>query len=91
MHYVLHDAIECVNCLFSLSAGSDFNGTVMNLTFSSSVRHNVVKVPIVQDSLIEGTEQFRAILSLVESNGINVDLSPEQAIVNITDEKGMAK
>ena len=38
----------------------------MNLTFSSNVRRIVVRVPILQDSAIEGTEHFRASLSLVE-------------------------
>ena len=33
----------------------------MNLTFSSNVRRIVVRVPILQDSVIEGTEQFRAL------------------------------
>ena len=60
----------------------------MNLTFSSSVRRIVVRVPILQDISIEGTEQFRASLSLVESNGINVDVSTEQAIVDIIDDDG---
>ena len=34
--------------------------------------------------------QFRASLSLVESNGINVTLSPEQATVNINDDEGIS-
>ena len=50
----------------------------------------VVPVPIVQDTFSEQTEQFRASLSLVESNGINVTLSPEQATVNITDDDGIS-
>ena len=49
----------------------------------------VVRVPILQDSNIEGTEQFRATLSLVQSNGIkNVDVSPDQATVDIIDDDG---
>ena len=53
------------------------------------MQHIVVRVPILQDMFSEGTEQFRASLSLVQSNGINVDLSPEQATVNVTDENGI--
>ena len=68
----------------------DYNKTVEDLIFNSSVRHIVVRVPIVQDSFSEQTEQFRASLSLVESNGINVTLSPEQATVNITDDDGIS-
>ena len=50
----------------------------------------VVRVPIVQDAFSEETEQFRASLSLVDSNGINVTLSPEQVTVNITDDEGIS-
>ena len=73
---------------FSLTAASDYTSTVMNLTFSSNVRRIVVRVPILQDSNIEGTEQFRASLSLVQSNGIYVDVSPDQATVDIIDDDG---
>ena len=62
--------------------------TVEYLIFDRSVRHIVVRVPIVPDDFSEETEHFRASLSLVESNGINVTLSPEQATVNITDDEG---
>ena len=48
----------------------------------------VVRVPILQDILCEGTEQFRASLSLVKSNGFNVDLSPNQTTVDIIDDDG---
>ena len=79
-------------CVLNISnfsaAGSDYTSTVMNLTFSSNVRRIVVRVPILQDSVIEGTEQFRASLSLVQSNGINVAVSPDQATVDITDDDG---
>ena len=53
------------------------------------MQHIVVRVPIVPDTFSEETEQFRASLSLVESNGINVTLSPEQVTVNITDDEGI--
>ena len=78
--------------LFScyITARLDYNKTVQDLIFSRSVRHIVVRVPIVQDAFSEETEQFRASLSLVESNGINVTLSPEQATVNITDDEGIS-
>ena len=61
------------------------------LSFNSSVQRIVVKVPILQDTLSEGTEQFHASLSLVQSNGINVAVSPNQATVNITDDEGIYK
>ena len=58
------------------------------LNFNSNVRRIVVRVPILQDEFSEGTEQFRASLSLVQSNGINVAVSPDQATVDIIDDEG---
>ena len=52
------------------------------------MRRFVVRVPILQDLVIEGTEQFRASLSLVQSNGINVNVNPDQATVDIIDDEG---
>ena len=72
----------------SLTAGSDYTSTVKNLTFSNNVRRIVVRVPILQDAFLEGTEQFRVSLSLVQSNGINVAVSPDQDTVNIIDDDG---
>ena len=71
---------------FSLTAGSDYNSTETELTFNSSVQCMVVMVPILQDALFEGNEQFHGSLSLVQSNGINVAVSPNQTIVNIIDD-----
>ena len=56
------------------------------LTFSSNVQRTIARVPIIQDAFSEGTEQFRASLSLVQSNGINVTVSPDQATVDIIDD-----
>ena len=74
--------------IFTHAAGSDYTSTVMNLTFSSNVRRIVARVPILQDVFCEGTEQFRASLSLVQSNGINVTVNPDQATVDIIDDDG---
>ena len=46
----------------------------------------MVRVPILDDSLTESTEQFLASLALVEDNGISVDVNPAVATVNITDD-----
>ena len=80
-----------LHVFFYITAGLDYNETVEILIFNSTLQRIIVEVPIVQDEFSESNEQFSANLSIVESNGIKVDLSPEQAIVNITDEKGMAK
>ena len=83
-------ACVLIQSLNLLTAGLDYMETVEDLIFNSSVQHIVVWVPIVPDDFSEETEQFRASLSLVESNGINVTLSPEQATVNINDDEGIS-
>ena len=47
----------------------------------------MVRVPILQDSLAEPTEQFHANLALVEDNGISVMVDPAVATVNIIDDE----
>ena len=75
---------------YCITAGLDYMETLQDLIFNSSVQHIVVRVPIVSDAFSEETEQFRASLSLVENNGINVTLSPDLATVNITDDEGIS-
>ena len=43
-------------------------------------------MPILQDSLTEPTEQFRASLTLVNSNGLSVTVNPALATVDIRDD-----
>ena len=90
MHMIM--SVMCiilVSLSFLLTAGSDYNSTETELTFNSSVQCMVVMVPILQDALFEGTEQFHGSLSLMQSNGINVVVSPNQTIVNIIDDEGI--
>ena len=70
------------------SAGSDYTSTVMELVFSAVVRRHVVRVSIINDSFSEINERFRASLTLVEKNGINVLINPALAIVTIVDDDG---
>ena len=72
--------------LFSSTAGSDYTSTVIELVFSAAVRRHVVRVPITQDSSSELNEYFRASLSLVENNGINVVVNPSLATVTIIED-----
>ena len=80
----------CVLVLLLL-AGSDYNSTTRILTFNSNHTRIPVQVPIVQDQFTELTEQFRASLSLVNDNGINVNVTPDQATVNIIDDDSKCK
>ena len=47
-----------------------------------------VRVPIFQDSFLEGTEQFCANLTLLNNSGITVLVDPVVATVNIIDGNG---
>ena len=71
--------------LISSTAGSDYSSTVMELRFNPAVSRHVVRVPIIQDSITEIDECFRARLMLVQSNGINVQVTPDQAVITIMD------
>ena len=75
--------------LFSSTAGSDYNSTVMELMFSATARRHVVRIPIINDSFSERTERFTASLSLVENNGIIVVINPLLAFVTIEDDDGV--
>ena len=77
--------------VFLLLVGFDYNSTTRILTFSGSRTRIGVEVPIRQDQFTELLEQFRASLSLVNDNGINVDVNPDQARVNIIDDDSKCK
>ena len=69
--------------LISSTAGSDYSSTVMELKFDPAVSRHVVRIPITQDNITEIDERFRAHLILVEDNGINVQVTPDQAVITI--------
>ena len=70
------------------TAGSDYNHTNTSLTFNGSMTLHSVQVPILQEGFLEETEQFHVSLTLVNDNGIFVNVNPATAIVNITDGRG---
>ena len=74
--------------LTSSTAGSDYSSTVMELRFNPALSRHVVRVPIIQDSITEFDERFRARLMLVQSNGINIQVAPNQAEVTILADNG---
>ena len=74
--------------LISSTAGFDYSSTVMELRFNATVLRHVVRVPIIQDSITEIDERFRASLMLVQSNGINIQVAPNQAEVTILADNG---
>ena len=68
----------------SSTAGSDFNDSlVTTVTFGPGMTSAAYPVPVLDDSDVESTESFAAILSTAESN---VNIGAPSAIVNILDD-----
>ena len=78
----------CVFCdsLSFYIAEADYTSTMRLLTFNRSSSRIAVQVPILHDEFTELNEQFRASLSLVNGNGFNVILRPDQSTVKIIDD-----
>ena len=74
--------------LYLNAAGSDYTATTRLLTFSPTTRRILVQVPITQDGITELTEQFNATLTLINDGGIDVNVEPDQATVEIIDDDG---
>ena len=73
-----------INECLSSTAGSDFGDSlVTTVTFGPGVMNASYPVPILDDSDIESTENFVAVLSTTESN---VNIIDGTAIVNILDD-----
>ena len=69
----------------SHTAGEDYIATSMSVTIQAADASQVVMVPIINDSLIEGVEQFTAQLSL-PSDLDGVMLGANTTTVEITDD-----
>ncbi|MBL9123199.1 MAG: cellulase family glycosylhydrolase [Planctomycetaceae bacterium] len=69
----------------SAAAGADFQGTTGTLTFAPGETQKTLGVPIVGDSLVEGSESFRVELS----NPANVTIVTSSALVTILDGQGL--
>ena len=67
------------------AAGTDYTTTSVTVTIQATVSSQNVMVPITNDSLVEGVEQFSAQLS-VPSGQDGVMLGANTATVEITDD-----
>ena len=67
------------------AAGTDYTTTSVTVTIQATVSSQNVMVPIINDSLVEGVEQFSAQLS-VPSGQDGVMLGANIATVEITDD-----
>ncbi|MCV6631553.1 MAG: gliding motility-associated C-terminal domain-containing protein [Flavobacteriaceae bacterium] len=64
-------------------AGNDYTATTGVLNFSNSNKVQEIEIPIIDDTSIEATEQFRVLLS--KDNSVLVNIITPEAIASITD------
>ena len=76
--------IQLIYLVFSCTAGQDYTTTSQTVTFAPSEDSRIVMVPIIDDSIGEGVEQFSAQLS-VPTGQSGVVLGANTATVEITD------
>ena len=69
----------------SISGGFDYEPLSINLTFNSEITRIDLNVTILDDSIVEMTEQFEAQLTAV-TMGPNVILNPQIARLFILDD-----
>ena len=70
---------------FSCTAGQDYTTTSQTVTFAPSETSRIVMVPIINDNVYEGLEQFTARLSLpAGATGVMLGTA-DTATVDITD------
>ena len=72
----------------SLAAGSDYNSTIQPLEFQTNETYLTLRIPLVDDDILENTERFTVILT-VAVDDINVALGPRNVTsVTILDNDG---
>ena len=76
--------------IFCLTDGSDYNGTRFQVTIQPGEREVTVSVPIIDDQIFEGPEEFTVELEITpESAALYVvSGSPDPVPVKIEDDDG---
>ena len=86
MHLMLARSIVC-----SIAAPVDYRAEGGRLlTFDATSTSQTVEISVTDDSVSEGTEQFVATLNFVGNVGNGVQLEPNEATVQITDDDRMS-
>ena len=67
---------------------SDYESTATILRFAACQTRSCVDIPITDDCIVEYSETFHAHLLRTEGLDHRIFLSPEPAVVNITDDDG---
>ena len=73
------------NQLLPCTASSDYTATSVDLTFTPGVNSLTVSVPIIDNAILEDTEQFFGDLSTSDPD---VDLRPQRTTIRIADDDG---
>ena len=74
------------NQLLPCTAPSDYTATSVDLTFTPGVNSLTVSVPIIDNGILEDTEQFFGDLNTSDPD---VNLMPSGANITITDDDGI--
>ena len=81
----MHEILVLMPHVPLFTAGADYKHSETTLSFNESMTQHSVQVPIFQDNISEGTEQFCAKLTLQNNSGITVIVDPAVASVIIID------
>jgi len=63
----------------------DYDVTSTNLIFSATTSSQIVTIPILEDSIVEGSETINVTLTSVDPAAI---LNPASAVISIEDNDG---
>ena len=74
-----------LHLIYLFAAPSDYTATSVDLTFTPGVNSLTVSVPIIDNGILEGTEQFFGDLSTSDPD---VDLQPQRTTIRIADDDG---
>ena len=72
---------------FFCSAGEDYTATSTVITFGPDDAEMAVTIPLINDNVVEGQENFTVVLSL-DSPPPNVELEQSEVLIIITDDDG---
>ena len=70
-----------------IAVSEDYTNTLMELTFSGSIRRSCVRIPVINDSTAEPPEDFKVV---VNSTDPDVGLPSPVSNVTIEDDDGRA-
>ena len=77
---------NCVHDHFSITLATvDYDVTSTNLIFSATTSSRIVTIPILEDTIVEGSETINVTLTSVDPAAI---LNPASSLITIEDNDG---